>query len=425
MKIRKIRIDGYKNLLDTSIEFNDISALIALNNYGKSNFLEAIDFGNLFIQNTEKGKRAQMRYENVIPINNHTEYNNFLFELELEGKFYDKQTIIYYSLSFEWIKENNKGAKIVGEKLRFKTEEDSKPTTYINRNSKTKYYKSSVTGRCDKSIKINDNYLIINKLKNFDDLYYINIINALNELNFNFITLNNVDKYFTPQSVAMIDANSGSINTKEIKNTAKFFYILQEENEDKYNLLMDLILDLLPNIEYIKPIQIDFKTGFKSNKYIPFQVPEKIYDIRVKVKTNNQETSINSLSEGSKRIVHILSEALIADYSNIQLICFEELENSIHPALLQRLLVIITELTDNTQILITSHSPHLVKYLDLESIYLGIPNINGTAYFKKIKKSKRAKLMSYAKDSESNLGDFVFDMLVEGFEDESFWNEFI
>ncbi len=30
-----------------------------------------------------------------------------------------------------------------------------------------------------------------------------------------------------------------------------------------------------------------------------------------------------------------------------------------------------------------------------------------------IKKSKQKKLMSYAKNYESNLGDYVFDMLIE------------
>ncbi len=104
---------------------------------------------------------------------------------------------------------------------------------------------------------------------------------------------------------------------------------------------------------------------------------------------------------------------------------FEELENSIHPALLQRLLIIISELAPNTKTLITSHYPHLIKYLDLNDIFIGIPNSEGIASFYKIKKTKQKKLIQYSKDAESNIGDFVFDMLIEGFYDSSFWNDFI
>ena len=58
-------------------------------------------------------------------------------------------------------------------------------------------------------------------------------------------------------------------------------------------------------------------------------------------------------------------------------------------------------------------------------LYIGIPNKDGFAYFKKVKKTKQRRLMSYAKDSESSLGDFIFDMLIEGFDEDSFWNDFI
>jgi predicted ATP-dependent endonuclease of OLD family len=213
----------------------------------------------------------------------------------------------------------------------------------------------------------------------------------------------------------------------EVPSIANFFYLLKKEDTDKYELLINTIQDLLPDIEYINPIEIDLKekSSGKKSKFIPFVLPEKVYDIRVKIKTNNQETSVKNLSTGSRRIFYVLASALISDMSDNKLLCFEELENSIHPALLQRLLMLIAELTPNTKVLITSHSPHLVKYLSLDDILIGIPNCEGLASFKRIKKSKQKKLISYAKDAETNIGDFVFDMLIEGFEDSSFWNDFI
>lgn len=48
MKLNKIKISGIFNLKDVEISLDDLSALIAPNNYGKSNVLRAIDFWCLF-----------------------------------------------------------------------------------------------------------------------------------------------------------------------------------------------------------------------------------------------------------------------------------------------------------------------------------------------------------------------------------------
>lgn len=418
MKVRKIRIDGYKNINDTTIEFNGINALIALNNYGKSNILEAIEFAINFIKASNKHKSKLMERRDSVPINNNSADKNFLFEIE----YLLKKEVVCYTFSFEWIKSENKGKRIVKEELRIKRESDTKPSSYIKRNITKKQYKPSKTGRCDKSISIEKNGLIVNKLLNYDELFYLNVVREINNFEFDFIALYNIDKYFTPGFI--FNDNDNDSETTEVPNVPRFFYEFSKQNNDKYEILKNSILDLLPDIEYIKPIQFDLKSN-DAPKNIPFEVPEKLYDIRIKIRTNNQETSVKNISTGSKRIFHILTTAIIADYTGAQLITYKEIENSIHPALLQRLLIIISELTENTQILITSHSPHLIKYLDLQNIHIGIPNREGLAYFKQIKTSKQNKFIQYANDSESTLGDFVFDMLVEGFEDESFWNEFI
>ena len=427
MKIRKIRIDGFKNLHDTVIDFNGLNALVALNNYGKSNYFEAIDFANDIIQASDKSKLNIMQFQNAVPINNESADNDFIFEIEYETEIESILYLVNYLFSFEWIKQNNKGSRIVKETLKVKSENDKKTSTFINRTLSKKLYKSSKTGRCDKPIKIGDNALLINKLSNYDELYYSAIVEQINNFEFDFIDLDNVDRFFNPSGRTTVDS-TGTMDTITVPSFSKYFYDLAKTNKKEYELLINSIQDLLPDIEYIKTVELDFRQkSLKSDlpSDIPFEIPEKIYDIRVKIRTNNQDTSINSLSDGSKRIFYIIASCILANATDTHLIAFEELENSIHPTLLQRLLVIISELTDETQILITSHSPHLIKYLDLDSIFLGIPNKKGLAYFKKVKKSKQNKLTQYAKDSESTIGEFIFDMLVEGFNDDSFWLDFI
>jgi predicted ATPase len=426
MLICSIKIDGFKNIFDTEINFNHFNALVALNNYGKSNLLEAINFANKFIQAGNKEKSLMVQSQNKIPINNLTAGRDFKFEVEFESKYDNVEYDGIYSFSFEWLNQRNLGGKVKSETLKVKRrEKDAKYSTYIHRDTNKQVYISSKTGRCDRQIVIGDNALIVNKLLNFDDLFYLELIKQINNVNLEFYSLNDIEKHFSPGFGLKQTPIISHFN--EIPNIANFFYNLKLKHESQYELLVNSIQDLLPDIEYIEPIEIDFKKDSQTltNGSIPYELPEKAYDIRVKVGTNNQETSIANLSVGSKRIFYILASALKAEMLNIQLLSLEELENSIHPALLQRLAYMISELTTTTRIVITSHSPYLIKYIDINDIYLGIPNQDGVAYFKRIKKTKQNKLLQYAKDAENNIGDFIFDMLVEGFNDNSFWNNFI
>jgi predicted ATPase len=423
MEILKIKIGGYKNISETTIEFSGFDALVALNNYGKSNHFEAIQFANDFIQIPNKRKLDFMQFPDSVPINTKLAGKKFVFEVEYETVFNEIETIINYGFSFEWVKKNDKGKRIVKENLRIKKKGERKFTTFLKRNSSTKTYRRTEKGRCDENIKIDDNALIINKLENFDELYYLPVIKEINNFEFDFISLNNIERYF--EKAFHVVVNDDKNELLKSHNIARFFYFLSQTDKPQYELLKNSIMDLLPDIEFFDPIEMNIRKNKKLPKDIPFELPENLYDIRVKIKSNNQDASINNLSEGSKRIFYILAMAILAEKNNVQILAYEELENSIHPALLQRLLFIISELTKSTQVIITSHSPHLVQYLDLNMLYIGIPNKDGFAYFKKVKKTKQRRLMSYAKDSESSLGDFIFDMLIEGFDEDSFWNDFI
>jgi predicted ATPase len=191
-------------------------------------------------------------------------------------------------------------------------------------------------------------------------------------------------------------------------------------------LLKESIKSLLPNIEDFEPIEIDLKDEFEfesDSEKIPYELPEKLYDIRVKEYSNNQQTTIANISSGSKKIFYVLAMAMAGELNKIPLITFEEVENSIHPALLQRLLIIIDALCDTTKILITSHSPYLIKYLEIDDILIGIPSTDGVARFRKIKKSKQSKLMNFAIEEENSIGDFIFDKLLDNSDD--FFQEFI
>lgn len=66
MKIQAVLIDGFKNLSDVKITFEIITALVALNNLGKSNVLSGIDFGLTFIKAPIDDKLEMMAFMDFI-----------------------------------------------------------------------------------------------------------------------------------------------------------------------------------------------------------------------------------------------------------------------------------------------------------------------------------------------------------------------
>ena len=93
------------------------------------------------------------------------------------------------------------------------------------------------------------------------------------------------------------------------------------------------------------------------------------------------------------------------------IIGIEEIETSIHPRMIKQLLEILTEAVEDTPLLISSHSPYLVQYLKPEKIYIGVPNKQGVAKFKKIQKNKLKTIVNNARDLELSVGEYLFELL--------------
>ena len=83
MKIQAVLIDGFKNLSNVRISFDNITALVALNNFGKSNVLSGIDFGLDFIKASIEDKKDMMSNSNLIPINCNMIGRNYKYEMEV------------------------------------------------------------------------------------------------------------------------------------------------------------------------------------------------------------------------------------------------------------------------------------------------------------------------------------------------------
>lgn len=418
MTIDKIIVGGFANIDSVELNIGKFNALVALNNYGKSNVISAIDFGLDFIKEQSSFKNDMMAYKPVIPINKNIDNKAYTFQIEFTTMFSKEAHTVSYEFSFDWIKnDKTKGQRVKEEVLKIKANRpEAKFKTLINRNLKDTLYMSSQTGRCDKPLNLQKDELAVNKLKNFDDLFYLSIIHEINTLSVIQVdTLQDPNKLFRRISPKIVKTDY-SLSVPDSHNVAFFIYSLKQKRPDLFELFKDSVISLLPGIEDFEPIEIDLKknTNFKEEKgKIPLHFPEMLYDLRVKELNNNQQTDIASLSSGSQKLFYVLALTLSAEINHVALITFEELENSIHPGLLQKLLMILDGHIENTKIILTSHSPHLIQYLDIDKIKIGIPNPKGLANFMDVKKSKFKKIVAMAEEEGVSVGDFIFDKMIE------------
>ena len=91
----------------------------------------------------------------------------------------------------------------------------------------------------------------------------------------------------------------------------------------------------------------------------------------------------------------------------------EEPENSVHPRLMENLLLAMQNYSSGTKILMTSHSPYLMRYLQPEQMYFGLPMQDGIAHFARVNPAKMKYLYRYAGDMELTFGEFMFEFILD------------
>ncbi len=413
MKIQAVLIDGFKNLSNVKITFESISALVALNNFGKSNVLSGIDFGLDFIKANINDRMMYMANTNLIPINRKMQGKNYKFEIEVLTEDAGQEYRVQYGYEFAWRCHEDEEPEIVHEYLRIKlARKGRKYIQLINRKKEVALYKSSKTGRCSSKIKIEPLELVVNKLKASDDLYYVKIIKKLNAMKIYMEDNLDAKSFYKPDPIIRKGFENEMINAD---NLPRIIFNIKKSNPDKFELLKDVFFQLFPDIEDI--IVKDFKINALESNQLPDDAPfvfsNSIHVLFVKDKNLTNTVDFSSMSDGVKRVFMILTKIIVSAVSNISLIAIEEPENSVHPGLFHAYIQIISQLLDDCKIIITSHSPYIVSYLNPSCIYVGINRKPGVAEFFPFKKSGQKQLENDAAKFNMSMGDYLFSMLAD------------
>lgn len=419
MKIQAVLIDGFKNLSNVKIKLDNITALVALNNFGKSNVLSGIDFGLGFIKATEEEKKDMMANSDFIPENINAIGRNYKFEMEALTVMNKIEYRMLFAYEFVWEFSDRSEPHIVSEVLKIKREgKGNKYQQLINRNSHNAVYKSSETGRCSSKINVEPTEFVLNKLRAYDELFYATIIKKFHTIR--FYMENNLDakKFYKPDPI--IRKGLEGINI-DASNLPRVIYQLKESYPDKFELLKDIYMNLFPNVKDIIVKQYSF-SGKELPEDVPFVMANSIYVLYVADKNILSPVPFEVMSDGAKRVFMILTKIILANVANIALIAIEEPENCVHPSLFRDFIQVICQLLDDCKVIITSHSPYIISYLEPSWIHVGINKQPGIATFFAFKKSGEKLLQKDAAEFKMSTGDYLFSMMAD---EGSSWEDYL
>lgn len=426
MKINSISVGGFKNLRFTKLEFDQICALISPNNYGKSNLLEAIDFGFDFIHESRKGRKSMMGWVKGIPLCSALEDSEYIFEVEFEDDNLGEYKYVRYGFSFKWHRDDSNGDVITDEWIETRDNTSVRYTSYLKR-KEGKYRKGKSTTAYRK-IELDNLQLAIDVLALMEEIEIAEVIKAIqNGVYRGCSSLDLRDKYL-PSPLEYIDDDEDMLRFDD-DDVPKALSRLRKKSPEQYELFEDAVYTLFPEFtsislnEYsLTDQKMDAKLARVSvgdekfleeelEEEIPFKLREVVYRLFIKCDYLNQAMSMANMSTGTKRVIWLLANIFISNYVGAGIIGIEEIETSIHPRMIRQLLEILTEAVDNTPLLISSHSPYLLQYLKPEKIYVGVPNQEGVAEFRKIQKNKLKVIINNARDLELSVGEYLFELL--------------
>jgi len=129
---------------------------------------------------------------------------------------------------------------------------------------------------------------------------------------------------------------------------------IETEHPKRFEILQQQFCELMPNVSRIVlQEQQKFHRTF--------------HELQLMDKYSNHLIPASEISDGVLRVLAFLTA--LYQVGTPTLFCFEELENGLHPSLLQRMIEILVDVTENgisghpTQVIVTTHTPVLLDYV--------------------------------------------------------------
>jgi predicted ATP-dependent endonuclease of OLD family len=329
--ISRVHLKGYKSIRDVSIDLlPGLNIIIGANGSGKTNFLEfveALQDSVYYAQFASEPFSAEV-YVNDKKIKEIVG----IFQLH-EGEH-----------TFEFKSKNFSNSKLTKESQIFydinRKISKSSPGNYVN--GIIDYY-TNVRGKFDTP----------------DDIAFIRFGSKYNLDNgFEFKIFRDANKKILSSGITNIPYEFFQMLLSEsIK-------VIGEDSFDKNSFAIDNV-SLIENLRNYTPIQ-DLTLDYDSIFIQPIGASNwNVKNVQLKFLVNDKWLYWHQLSDGTKRIFYIISTLLEGDS---QYFFIEEPELGIHPDQLFKLMNFLEECSQEKQIIISTHSPEVLRIVSIEEL---------------------------------------------------------
>ncbi len=331
--LSKLRVQHYKSLFDTEVDLEPLTVFIGPNGSGKSNICEAIAVLSDFLQKVI----ATPNNTGVIPIiplfaNSLTIVSNN--QQSFESKFWHGKLD---SLLFEV---------------------STYPTTESNSSEETTIF-SDLLVHLDylhKKVSIGNLKRTHNEISQF--AYQLREFLISNQYPDSLVAnaLRKVSIYdFSPVNLSSNGSSNGSME-RTGQGIASALVDILHNNRKKFDELEERLTQLVPNIQRITLPRTQNQTFLLElvDRYSEHHIPA------------------SDISDGTLRILAFLTALYQEETPSI--LCFEEIENGVHPWLLHKMMELLKIVSTEgiagkpVQVLITTHSPVLLNYVEPDQV---------------------------------------------------------
>lgn len=405
MKLSKIEIKNFKSFNEVSIDLNDFNIIIGACASGKSNFIEIFkflkDIPDDFRKAISKHGGEYLKNFKTNSINDacflkakfdKTNDNGYLYPILGSRIELDKNEVILidfdnieYELKFNF--KNLYSYEIIKEIVTFHcsfyhlTEEDDNIDIYDTLDENHKYSENKIILKNDHgeiSVELTgDNefvkpeHIIHNSLldivmnkKKKEEILIIN--SPLSSIPIPWSSLFKKMSFYdiNPKLCKSINAiGNDSILNEQGSNLSIILDSIIQNDENRRKFL-NLVKNILPYVE-----DITIENIIQDHKI--FQLLENFNDFIVPAQL---------ISDGTGDIIALI---VALYFEKSELILIEEPERNIHPALLSKIVQMMEDASRNKQIIITTHSPEVLKSAELKDIFLISRNTDGFSQISK------------------------------------------
>ena len=400
MLISKISLSNFKNFEHLEVSLRDMNVVVGANASGKSNFIQALKFiqnikdfgidnaislggGINYLRNFQLKKNKTTSISiNFSPNGGRIidkvgsqllllEYSNITYTIEIaavNGKKYEvtKEEIIYNTE----IKQFDPEAEIVGDALagyKFILFSKKGKLIYTNpiKSDTIQLNVRGVTKKIDSSkitpFPVSDSFFDNINENNQDKKTLIEQFPFLFPMDITDFSVYDFDLKKAKESTPI----TGKIELEE--NGENLAIVIKNilEDAEKTRQFSNLLTDILP---FIKGLNVE--TFY--DKSLLFKVKE-IYNA-------NTHLPSSLLSDGTISVTAIVTALF---FEARKMMVFEEPEQGIHPALIAKLMQYFYDASRHKQIIITTHSPEILKHTQLNDLLLVSRNDQGFAHITK------------------------------------------